>query len=70
MKLSNILLPLYSERYLLPALPKKFVMKIVIIKQKLRITLIDPRVSLPNVLATKKLNRKGVEPTNARARPV
>ena len=64
------LLPLYSARYLLPALPKKFVMKIVMNRQKLRIRLIEPKVSLPKVLATRKLNVNGVIPTNAKAKPV
>ena len=64
------LLRLYSARYLLPALPKKFVMKIVMNRQKLKIRLMEPKVSLPKVLATRKLNVNGVIPTNAKAKPV
>ena len=63
-------LPLYSARYLFPALPKKFVIKIVIIKQKLIVILIDPRVSAPKVRPTKKLKIKGVRPIKINASPV
>ena len=67
---SRFLRPRYSARYLFPELPKKFVTKIVIIRQKLREILIVPNISLPKVLATKKLNANGIMPTKASARPV
>ena len=70
LKCSNFLLPRYSAKNLVPAVPKKFVTKIVIIRQKLIETFMEPRVSLPNVLAIKKLNANGMIPTNASARPV
>ena len=56
LKCSNLLLPRYSAKNLVPEVPKKFVTKIVIIRQKLIETFIVPSVSLPNVLAIKKLN--------------
>ena len=64
------MLPRYSAKNLVPEVPKKFVTKIVIIRQKLIETFIVPSVSLPNVLAIKKLNANGITPTNARASPV
>ena len=70
LKCSNLLLPRYSAKNLVPEVPKKFVTKIVIIRQKLIETFIVPSVSLPNVLAIKKLNANGITPTNARASPV
>ena len=66
----RFLLPRYSARYLFPELPKKFVTKMVIMRQKLRAIFIEPRVSLPKVLATKKLNANGMIPTKASDRPV
>jgi len=45
-------------------------MKIVIIKPKLIVILISPRISFPKNLATKKLNETGTNPTNKRAIPV
>tara|TARA_Y100000996_G_scaffold14510_1_gene11231 strand:+ start:304 stop:651 length:348 start_codon:yes stop_codon:yes gene_type:complete len=70
LKCSNFLLPRYSAKNLVPAVPKKFVTKIVIIRQKLIETFMEPSVSLPNVLAIKKLNANGMIPTNASASPV
>ena len=70
LKFSKFLLPRYSAKNLVPEVPKKFVTKIVIIRQKLIETFIVPSVSLPNVLAIKKLNANGITPTNARASPV
>ena len=70
LKCSNFLLPRYSAKNLVPEVPKRFVTKIVIIRQKLIETFIVPSVSLPNVLAIKKLNANGITPTNARASPV
>ena len=69
-KCSSLRLPRYSARYLLPALPKKFVMNMVIIRQKLKVILIEPRISLPNDLATKKLKVNGIIPTKPKAKPV
>ena len=54
----------------MPELPKKFVTKMVVIRQKLRAIFIEPKVSLPKVLATKKLNANGMMPTKASDRPV
>ena len=63
-------LPLNSARNLLPALPKKFDIKIVIIKQKFIVTLISPSIFAPNVLPTRKLNVKGIKPMKINASPV
>ena len=70
MKLLKFSLPLNSARNLLPALPKKFEMNIVIIKQKFNVILIFPSVSAPNVLPTRKLKVNGISPININARPV
>ena len=70
LKSSNFLLPRHSARNFVPEVPKKFVTKVVINKQKLRETFIEPSVSFPKVLAIKKLNANGTKPTNARAIPV
>jgi hypothetical protein len=40
------------------------------IRQKLRVTLIEPSISFPKILATKKLKAKGTKPTNKSARAV
>ena len=45
-------------------------MKVVIIREKLKIILIDPRISFPKVRATKKLNKNGTIPIKVRAKPV
>ena len=56
--------------YLFPALPKKLVTKIVMMRQKLSVMLIEPKISLPKDLATKKLNANGIIPTKPTAKPV
>ena len=55
--------PLYSAKNLLPELPKKFVIKIVIINEKLIEILTEPKTSSPKFFATRKLNRNGTSPT-------
>ena len=40
------------------------------IRQKLRVTLIEPSTSFPKNLAIKKLKEKGTRPTNNSARAV
>tara|TARA_Y100001935_G_scaffold113536_1_gene94144 strand:- start:134 stop:271 length:138 start_codon:yes stop_codon:yes gene_type:complete len=45
-------------------------MNMVIIRQKLKVILIEPRISLPNDLATKKLKVNGIIPTKPKAKPV
>ena len=67
---SSSLRPRYSERNLLLVVPKKFVTKRVISKQKLSDILISPNNSLPKYLATKILKTKGTMPTKNRAIPV
>lgn len=47
----------------MPELPKKFVMKIVIINEKLIEILTEPKTSSPKFFATRKLNRNGTSPT-------
>ena len=70
MKLLKFSLPLNSAKNLLPALPKKLEINIVIIKQKFNVTLIFPSVLAPNVLPTRKLKVNGISPININARPV
>ena len=70
MKLLKFSLPLNSARNLLPALPKKLEINIVIIKQKFNVMLIFPSVLAPNVLPTRKLNVNGISPIKINARPV
>ena len=70
MKLLKFSLPLNSARNLLPALPKKLEINIVIIKQKFNVILIFPSVLAPNVLPTRKLKVNGISPINISARPV
>ena len=70
MKLLKFSLPLNSARNLLPALPKKFEINIVIIKQKFNVILIFPSVLAPKVLPTRKLKVNGISPININARPV
>jgi len=67
---SSSLRPQYSERNLLLVVPKKFVTKRVISKQKLSDTFISPNNSLPKYLATIMLNINGTVPTKNRAMPV
>ena len=62
--------PLYSAKNLLADVPKKFVTKVVIIREKLNNMLMEPRTSLPKVRATRKLNINGTIPINDRAKPV
>ena len=70
MKLLKFSLPLNSAKNLLPALPKKLEINIVIIKQKFNVMLIFPRVAAPNVLPIRKLKVNGISPINISARPV
>ena len=70
MKLLKFSLPLNSARNLLPALPKKLEINIVIIKQKFNVMFILPSVLAPNVLPTRKLKVNGISPMKIRARPV
>ena len=70
MKLLKFSLPLNSAKNLLPALPKKLEINIVIIKQKFNVMLIFPRVAAPNVLPTRKLKVKGISPIKINAKPV
>ena len=70
MKLLKFSLPLNSAKNLLPALPKKLEMNIVIIKQKFNVMLISPSVLAPNVLPTRKLKVNGIRPINIKAKPV
>ena len=69
-KFSKLFCPLNSARNLPPELPKKFVMKMVTIRQKLSITLISPRISAPKERATRKLKIKGISPINIKETPV
>ena len=62
--------PPYSAKNLLADVPKKFVTKVVIIREKLNNMLMEPRTSLPKVRATRKLNINGTIPINDRAKPV
>ena len=62
--------PRYSERNLLLVVPKKFVTKRVMSKQKLSDTLISPNKSLPKYLATIMLKINGTVPTKNSAMPV
>ncbi len=62
--------PLYSAKYLLADVPKKLVTKVVIIREKLKMIFIDPRISFPKVRAIKKLNKKGENPMKVKAKPV
>ena len=70
MKLLKFSLPLNSAKNLLPALPKKLEINIVIIKQKFNVMLIFPRRVAPNVLPTRKLNVNGISPIKINAKPV
>ena len=70
MKLLKFSLPLNSAKNLLPALPKKLEINIVIIKQKFNVMFILPSVLAPNVLPTRKLKVNGISPMKIRARPV
>lgn len=70
MNLFWLLRPRNSARNLVPEVPKKFVIKVVINKQKLSDTFIEPSVSFPKVLAIKKLKTNGTKPTKASAIPV
>ena len=70
MKLLKFSLPLNSAKNLLPALPKKLEINIVIIKQKFNVMLIFPRMAAPNVLPTRKLKVKGISPIKINAKPV
>ena len=69
MKLLKFSLPLNSAKNLLPALPKKLEINIVIIKQKFNVMFIFPSVLAPNVLPTRKLKVNGISPMKIRARP-
>jgi len=69
-KLSESLLPRNSARNLLPALPKKFDINIVMIRQKFIVMFTLPKTPAPNVRPTKKLNTKGIRPMNINAKPV
>lgn len=69
-KLSAFFCPRYSAKNLFPLVPKKLVTVNVMIRQKLRVTLIEPSISFPKILATKKLKAKGTKPTNKSARAV
>ena len=70
MKLLKFSLPLNSAKNLLPALPKKLEINIVIIKQKFNVMFILPSVLAPNVLPTRKLKVNGISPMKIRANPV
>ena len=70
MKLLKFSLPLNSAKNLLPALPKKLEINIVIIKQKFNVMLIFPSAAAPNVLPTRKLKVKGISPIKINAKPV
>ena len=70
MKLLKFSLPLNSAKNLLPALPKKLEINIVIIKQKFNVMLNFPRVAAPNVLPTRKLKVEGISPIKINAKPV
>ena len=70
LKGSKLCLPRYSARNLLPDVPKKFVTNTVSTRQKLKATFIEPKISFPNVLATKILKIKGTKPTKQSATPV
>ena len=70
LKGSLLCLPRNSARNLLPDVPKKFVTNIVITRQKLIAIFTVPKVSLPNVLATKILKMNGTKPTKQSAAPV
>ena len=69
-KLLLFFLPRYSASSLFPELPKKFVIKMVIKRQKLIVTLISPRVFGPKNRATRKLNIEGVNPMKSKDIPV
>ena len=69
-KLSTFFCPRYSAKNLFPLVPKKLVIISVMIRQKLRVTLIEPSTSFPKNLAIKKLKEKGTRPTNNSARAV
>ena len=69
-KFSRFLLPRNSAKNLFPALPKKFDMKMVIIRQKFNVTFIFPRIFAPNVLPIRKLKVKGIRPIKINAKPV
>ena len=64
------MLPRNSAKNLFPALPKKFDINIVIIRQKFIMTLIVPRVLAPNVRPIRKLKVKGIRPIKINAKPV
>ena len=70
MKLLKFSRPLNSAKNLLPALPKKLEINIVIIKQKFNVMFIFPSVVAPNVLPTRKLKVNGISPIKIKARPV
>ena len=70
MKLLKFSLPLNSAKNLLPALPKKLEINIVIIKQKFNVMFIFPSALAPNVLPTRKLKVNGISPMKIRANPV
>ena len=70
LKGSKLCLPRYSARNLLPDVPKKFVTNTVSTRQKLKATFIVPRVSFPNIRATRILKMKGTKPTKQSAAPV
>ena len=64
------MLPRNSAKNLFPALPKKFDINMVIIRQKFIMTLIVPRVVAPNVRPIIKLKVKGIRPIKINAKPV
>ena len=64
------MLPRNSAKNLFPALPKKFEINMVIIRQKFIITFIFPRVFAPKVLPIRKLKVKGIRPIKTNATPV
>tara|TARA_B100001996_G_scaffold267949_1_gene209416 strand:+ start:386 stop:580 length:195 start_codon:yes stop_codon:yes gene_type:complete len=64
------LLPRNSAKNLFPALPKKFDINMVIIRQKFIITLISPKAVAPNVRPIRKLKVKGIRPIKINAKPV
>ena len=64
------MLPRNSAKNLFPALPKKFDINMVIIRQKFIIMLIFPKVAAPNVRPTRKLKVKGIRPIKIKAKPV
>ena len=70
MKLLKFSLPLNSAKNLLPALPKKLEINIVIIKQKFNVMFIFPSALAPKVLPTRKLKVNGISPIKIKARPV